>query len=84
MWQKQELPSAVFIHLSAKKMNKYLKLISSFLTEVKAEVKKVTWPTKKETTGGTAVVLVAVFIAAIFLGLVDFSLSEIVKKLIKF
>jgi len=35
-----------------------------FLSEVKGEVKKVTWPSKKEAMGGTAVVLVVVFLMA--------------------
>ena len=49
-----------------------------FLSDVKSEVKKVTWPTKKEAMGGTAVVLVVVFIMALFLGLVDMLLSKII------
>ena len=49
-----------------------------FLSDVKSEVKKVTWPTKKEAMGGTAVVLVVVFIMALFLGLVDLVLSKII------
>ena len=49
-----------------------------FLSEVKGEVKKVTWPSKKEAMGGTAVVLVVVFLMALFLGLVDVLLSKIV------
>ena len=49
-----------------------------FLSEVKSEVKRVTWPTKKEAMGGTAVVLVVVFIMALFLGLVDMVLSKII------
>ena len=49
-----------------------------FLSEVKSEVKRVTWPTKKEAMGGTAVVLVVVFIMALFLGLVDMLLSKII------
>ena len=53
-----------------------------FLSEVRSEVKKVTWPTKKEAMGGTAVVLVVVFIMALFLGLVDLLLSKIVEALL--
>ena len=49
-----------------------------FLSDVKSEVKRVTWPTKKEAMGGTAVVLVVVFIMALFLGLVDLLLSKII------
>ncbi|HJN02557.1 MAG TPA: preprotein translocase subunit SecE [Nitrospinota bacterium] len=65
-------------------MNKYLKQTTKFLTEVKTEIKKVSWPSRKETTGGTVVVLIAVLIAASFLGIVDISLSKIVKVLIQY
>ena len=54
-----------------------------FLTEVKNEVNKVTWPSRKEAMGGTAVVLVVVFFMATFLGLVDVLLSKIVEALLK-
>ncbi len=51
----------------------------TFLREVNMELKKVTWPTKKQTTGTTLVVLVFVFVAAAFLGLFDYSLSKLVQ-----
>ncbi len=51
----------------------------AFLREVSTELKKVTWPTKKQTTGTTLVVLVFVFVAAAFLGLFDYSLSKLVQ-----
>jgi preprotein translocase subunit SecE len=54
-----------------------------FLREVKTELKKVTWPSRKDTLSGTLVVLVAVFIIAIFLGIVDSGLSNIIKELLK-
>ncbi len=54
-----------------------------FLREVKIEMKKVTWPTKKETVATTSVVLLTVFIIAFFLGLVDFILSKGIGSLIK-
>jgi preprotein translocase subunit SecE len=54
-----------------------------FLREVKTELKKVTWPSRKDTLSGTAVVLVAVFIIAIFLGIVDSGLSGLIKQLLK-
>ncbi len=53
-----------------------------FLSEVKGEVKKVTWPSRKEALGGTAVVLLVVFFMALFLGLVDLLLSKIVGTLL--
>jgi preprotein translocase subunit SecE len=54
-----------------------------FLREVKTELKKVTWPSRKDTLSGTLVVLVAVFIIAIFLWIVDTGLSGLVKQLLK-
>jgi len=54
-----------------------------FFREVKTELKKVTWPSKKDTLSGTVVVLVAVFIIAIFLGIVDSGLSNLIKQLLK-
>jgi preprotein translocase subunit SecE len=54
-----------------------------FLREVKTELKKVTWPSRKDTLSGTAVVLVAVFIIALFLGIVDSGLSNLIKEVLK-
>ena len=54
-----------------------------FLREVKQELKKVTWPSRKDALSGTAVVLVAVFVIAIFLGIVDSGLSNLVRELLK-
>lgn len=53
-----------------------------FLREVKVELGKVTWPSRKETVGTTAVVLVFVIIIAIYLGLADFVLSSLVQLII--
>ena len=53
-----------------------------FLSEVKVEVKKVTWPSRKDAMGGPMVVVVVVVIVSIFLGIVDTLLSKIVEALI--
>ncbi|NOX32817.1 MAG: preprotein translocase subunit SecE [Deltaproteobacteria bacterium] len=50
-----------------------------FFREVKIELKKVTWPTRKQTTGTTIVVIIFVFVVAAFLGLFDFGLSKLVQ-----
>jgi len=53
-----------------------------FLGEVKVEVKKVTWPSRKEAMGGTMVVVVVVLIIAVFLGIVDKLLEILIRELI--
>ena len=42
-----------------------------FLQEVRAEVQKVTWPTRKETTVTTIMVFVMVLLASLFFLLAD-------------
>jgi preprotein translocase subunit SecE len=54
-----------------------------FLREVKIELKKVTWPTRKQTLGSTAVVIVLVMIISVFLGLVDLSLGNLVRAVFR-
>jgi len=51
-----------------------------FLTEVKVELKKVTWPTRKQITGTTIVVII--FVVAAFLGLFDFGLAKLVQVIL--
>jgi len=61
-----------------------LKRIKSFMSEVKAETKRVTWPNRKEVYGTTIVVLIAVFIFAIFLYIVDIGLQQIVTSVLRY
>lgn len=50
-----------------------------FLTDAKAELKKVTWPAPKQALASTSVVIVLVIIISIFLGLIDFGLAKLVR-----
>ena len=49
-----------------------------FLREVKVELNKVTWPTRKQTIGSTLVVIILVIIISFFLGIVDIGLSSLI------
>jgi preprotein translocase subunit SecE len=50
-----------------------------FLREVKVELKKVTWPSRKQTIGSTVVVLILAMIISLFLGVVDMGLSGLIR-----
>jgi preprotein translocase subunit SecE len=50
-------------------------------TEVAAELKKVTWPTAKETRAATIVVMVMTLISATILGLFDLVWSQLTKMI---
>jgi preprotein translocase subunit SecE len=53
-----------------------------FLREVKIELKKVTWPSRKQTMGFTVVVIILVVIISLFLGVVDFGLSNLIRAVL--
>ena len=56
--------------------------VTEFLHQVKAELQKVTWPTRKETYGSTVVVIVLVLMVAVYLWVVDTGLSALIKALL--
>jgi preprotein translocase subunit SecE len=54
-----------------------------FLREVRVELKKVTWPSRAEVIGSTAVVIVASFAVSFFLGAVDLVLQKLLGLVIR-
>jgi len=53
--------------------------LNEFFANVKEELKKVTWPAKKETYASTMIVIVLVLLSAVFLGGVDMILSRLIR-----
>ena len=53
-----------------------------FVNEAYIELKKSTWLTRQQAMGSTAVVLVIVALVAIYIGLVDYVLSWMMKLLL--
>jgi preprotein translocase subunit SecE len=49
--------------------------VSEYVKDVRVEMSKVTWPTRAELRESTIVVIVMVFLIAVFIGLVDRGLS---------
>ena len=52
-----------------------------FLREVRAELRKVAWPTRSEVINYSIIVLVAVLVMMAFIAIVDYAASEFVLKL---
>lgn len=52
------------------------------IREVRQEMSKVTWPTRKETTVTTGMVMLMVFLAAVFFFVVDQVLSFGVQRIL--
>jgi preprotein translocase subunit SecE len=55
---------------------------AKFIREVREEARKITWPSRKETTISTTMVLVLVAIAATFFVFVDMIISSLVRLVI--
>lgn len=54
----------------------------NFFEEVKIELGKVTWPTRKETIGTTWVVIVIVLLISLYLGACDVVLNKLMRLIL--
>ena len=57
--------------------------LKEYFREVYLEAKRLTWPSKKDAMKGTYIVLITVFITALFLGVVDIGLAKIIQTLLR-
>ena len=55
----------------------------NYIRDSKQELKKVVWPTKKETTHHTLLVISISLGVAVFLGVIDYILSRVLELAIK-
>ncbi len=56
-------------------VSEYIGQSRTFLNEVVAELKRVVWPSRQETTAFTWVVLIVVAFVSLYLGVVDYVIS---------
>ncbi|MEN8154893.1 MAG: preprotein translocase subunit SecE [Acidobacteriota bacterium] len=64
------------------KKENIFKRIGNYLTEVKGELKKVTWPTKNDLIKTTIAVFISSLIFGVFLFLVDMAFSKVINQII--
>ncbi|HNR79576.1 MAG TPA: preprotein translocase subunit SecE [Mesotoga infera] len=55
-----------------------------FLSEVKSEVKKVTWPNRQQMVSSTGAVIVILIVCGVFLGLLDVLFTNVIGSLLSF
>jgi preprotein translocase subunit SecE len=79
---QKKAPAASSVAPSKPRAN-FLTATMQFLREVKVELKKVTWPSRKQTIGSTAVVLAIVMLISLFLGIVDIGLSNLIRVVLQ-
>ncbi len=63
-------------------VSNFPKQVVQFLKEVRQELKKVTWPTRREIINHTLIVIGASLIVAVFLGGLDFLFGFLLNKFV--
>ena len=56
--------------------------IKKYFSEMKGEMKKVTWPTRDELKESTKLVIIATFVVTIFIGVIDQMLTLLIRRLL--
>lgn len=56
--------------------------LKQFLKEFRVEMKKVSWPSRKEVIASTGVVLVVVLVISFYLGLADLVFSKMLRLML--
>ena len=64
---------------AAAKKPGFIQRIKRFTRDVASEMKKIVWPSKKQATNNTTIVIGVVVVASIFVGGFDIIVSSLVK-----
>lgn len=57
--------------------------VLDYIRESRAELRKVTWPTKQQVWYSTLVVIAVTFVVSLYLGLVDLLLTGVFSRIIR-
>jgi preprotein translocase subunit SecE len=57
--------------------------ITRYLKEVRAELRKVTWPHRAEVVRMTGIVMVVLLVMSAFLGLLDFGFAQVMSLIVR-
>jgi preprotein translocase subunit SecE len=68
---------------SAQRRQKKENAVVRYLKETRAELRKVSWPSREEALNLTAIVMAVTTAMAVFLGLVDFIFSKLFGLIIR-
>ncbi len=60
-----------------------LKKLREFFHDVLVEFRRFAWPSRREVAGSTTVVIVMVLVVAVFLAVVDHTLTRIVRLILR-
>ncbi|MGH7848596.1 MAG: preprotein translocase subunit SecE [Candidatus Binatia bacterium] len=64
------------------KVQETVQRASEFFKEAWQELKKVHWPSRKETYAATAVVIIVVLIMVLYLAVIDYALTRAIEAVV--
>lgn len=67
---------------SKKEKKNIFRRVFDYFKQLKNELKKVVWPSKKKLFGGTMIVIVTVVVVSLFVVLADFAFHNLLKLLL--
>jgi len=65
-----------------KKKVSLLRRVANYFREVKSDVKKISWPSPRQTAKNTGIVIVSLLFAGTLISLIDFIFAQIVAFII--
>ena len=65
------------------RLSNAFKSLGGFVTEVRSELKKSSWPTRQELLGSTGVIIVSVILLGAFVGASDRVLSVVIGLIVQ-
>jgi preprotein translocase subunit SecE len=68
----------------AEKIKGWFENAKQFYSDVRSEMRKISWPARQEVIGTTIVVVVAVFFFGFYLGLIDYLLAMGLDRVIRY
>jgi preprotein translocase subunit SecE len=68
---------------SIQKLQESMRRVTEFFEEAWQELKKVHWPSRKETYAATAVVIIVVVLISVYLAVVDLALTKAIQAIIE-
>ncbi len=64
-------------------INGKIEIVKAYFRDVYLEGKRITWPSRKDAMKGTYIVLITVFVASVFLGIVDVGLAKLIQAILR-
>ena len=56
--------------------------ITKYLKEVRAEIRKVTWPSRQEALRLSTIVVIVLIVMSVFMAVVDFAFSRLMQAIV--